>query len=470
MGAMDEREFARAVEDALCHLYDYPYLQTHPLAVLLARDHGAQPRGRALQRQLIDTIQALRPEPSVPFSSATWRSYRYLYLRYAQAQDPTQVAQELGVSLRQSQRSHQQALRAISSVLWNAHRPQCQEVRPGWPSPELIGDADQHPILGTPEDRATSDEPSAAPSDENQALKAELDRITAAHGQRVARITETLESASATVAPLGQSRGVALDVSTALTLPPVRIERALLRQALVNLLVLLIERAATTVQVSAAVVNQSVEIRLTAPSVRRSEGREDSGSKATADDLAALRAEEGFAVSERLLAMSRATLQVVPVPHGGITISIRAPTAWTKAVLVIEDNPDAAVLFERYLVEEPYEVLVARTGEEAMPLAHEKRPVVITLDLMMPTQDGWEVLQTLKNDPYTHDTPVIVCSVLRQRDLALLLGAADFLPKPVSRPSLIQALQRCLALPEAASPATRSDSGSAPRSGAPASE
>jgi CheY-like chemotaxis protein len=111
-------------------------------------------------------------------------------------------------------------------------------------------------------------------------------------------------------------------------------------------------------------------------------------------------------------------------------------------VLVIDDNPEVIQLFQRYLGGGAYYVVGATTSQEALRLTREIRPHAITLDVMMPTQDGWEILQNLKNHPATKDIPVIVCSVLREHELALSLGAADFLAKPITQQMLLMALTR----------------------------
>ena len=73
-------------------------------------------------------------------------------------------------------------------------------------------------------------------------------------------------------------------------------------------------------------------------------------------------------------------------------------------------------------------------------LAREVLPAAITLDIMMPNQDGWEILQALKSDPATRSIPVIICSVLEDPELAHSLGAAAYLQKPISQAALLDVL------------------------------
>jgi CheY-like chemotaxis protein len=123
----------------------------------------------------------------------------------------------------------------------------------------------------------------------------------------------------------------------------------------------------------------------------------------------------------------------------------QASLEWSNAepvVLVVDDDADILALFRRYLTGYPWQVLAPPTGGEAPKLIETIRPAVVMLDVMMPQVDGWELLAAIKSNPATRDIPVIVCSVLKSPALALKLGAAAYLPKPVSQQALIEALAR----------------------------
>jgi CheY-like chemotaxis protein len=75
-----------------------------------------------------------------------------------------------------------------------------------------------------------------------------------------------------------------------------------------------------------------------------------------------------------------------------------------------------------------------------LTLARELTPQLILLDVMMPGRDGWTALGQLREHPQTQHIPIIVCSIVSQRELALALGAVAFLRKPVSREDLLAAL------------------------------
>jgi CheY-like chemotaxis protein len=119
-------------------------------------------------------------------------------------------------------------------------------------------------------------------------------------------------------------------------------------------------------------------------------------------------------------------------------------------LLVVDDNPDMGELFRWYLADLDVRVVQARSAATALELARELRPEAITLDVMMPSQDGWQLLEQLRADPAIAEIPTVVCSVLPERALALSLGVAGFLAKPVTQQDLLTALSRYLRLEERA--------------------
>ena len=116
-----------------------------------------------------------------------------------------------------------------------------------------------------------------------------------------------------------------------------------------------------------------------------------------------------------------------------------------NAILVVEDNPQAAKLLSLSLTGAGYAVLHAANGTTALELASRCHPKAITLDILLPDRDGWEVLAELKASPRTRDIPVVIVSVLDQQTLGFRLGASDYLVKPVERNALLHALKRCVA-------------------------
>jgi signal transduction histidine kinase/CheY-like chemotaxis protein len=111
-------------------------------------------------------------------------------------------------------------------------------------------------------------------------------------------------------------------------------------------------------------------------------------------------------------------------------------------ILAIDDDPAVLDILSRNLTREGYAVRTAASGKDAVALARELQPRLITLDVMMPSMDGWSVLTALKADPATADIPVVMISIVDDRQLGFSLGAADYLTKPIDRNRLVSILAK----------------------------
>jgi CheY-like chemotaxis protein len=111
-------------------------------------------------------------------------------------------------------------------------------------------------------------------------------------------------------------------------------------------------------------------------------------------------------------------------------------------VLVIDDDPTARDLIKRLLIREGFRAETAASGPEGLDLARKLTPNVITLDVMMPRMDGWSVLENLKKDPDLRDIPVVMVTIVDNRNLGFTLGASDYLTKPLERERLSVVLSK----------------------------
>jgi PAS domain S-box-containing protein len=118
--------------------------------------------------------------------------------------------------------------------------------------------------------------------------------------------------------------------------------------------------------------------------------------------------------------------------------------------LIIEDAPQAGELLRLYIESAGYRVEIARNGSDAVDMAKRLHPNVITLDLLLPVKDGWQVLKELKRHPLCKHIPVIIVSIIDEKSLGFSLGAVDYFVKPVNRDDLVQALDRVHILPRSA--------------------
>ncbi|MBJ6799161.1 response regulator [Geomonas propionica] len=120
----------------------------------------------------------------------------------------------------------------------------------------------------------------------------------------------------------------------------------------------------------------------------------------------------------------------------------RPPQAPARSVLVVDDDPEAVSLISNHLAQAGYGTLSALNGRDALRLARANRPFAITLDIMMPEMDGWEVMRELKEHPETADIPIMIISLSEDRATGIALGAVGVISKPVGQEELMEAFAR----------------------------
>jgi signal transduction histidine kinase/CheY-like chemotaxis protein/HAMP domain-containing protein len=123
---------------------------------------------------------------------------------------------------------------------------------------------------------------------------------------------------------------------------------------------------------------------------------------------------------------------LVRKPHDG-----RANT-----VLVVDDDSTVRDMMRRFLAKEGYDVVTASNGEDGLQLAREISPSLITLDVLMPDLDGWGVLRALKADPELAHIPIVMLTILDEKNKGYALGASDYMTKPIDRPRLRALLEK----------------------------
>ncbi len=109
---------------------------------------------------------------------------------------------------------------------------------------------------------------------------------------------------------------------------------------------------------------------------------------------------------------------------------------------MIDDDPAVRDLMSRFLTKSGFRAVAAADGEEGLRLAREVSPLVITLDVIMPEYDGWDVLRKLKSDPRLAQIPVIMVTVVDNQAMGLDLGASNYLIKPVDRDRLAVLIEK----------------------------
>ncbi|GEM_PF-1326966 len=170
----------------------------------------------------------------------------------------------------------------------------------------------------------------------------------------------------------------------------------------------------------------------------------------------------GLVITKRFTEMMRGQISVESEYGRGSTFMVRLPrrlneivpglkplTTLSEAnldnhslVLVIDDDLAVRDLLKNYINKQGYRVVVAAGGDEGLRLARKLRPAMITLDVMMPGMDGWMVLSALKTDPLLADIPVVMVSIIEDKNMGYSLGAADYLIKPVNQEQLRHVLNK----------------------------
>ncbi len=385
-------DFVAQVTSAYRHLYDFVQLRTHPLADALIDTSKLTPKERSweLHQLLLGVIDELSLGDSSPINSGEWRRHKLMVMRYINALEPQQVADQLSISRRQYYREHTLAIETLAEILWERRRK----------------------VATTP------------PSGRAEMVQIEVARLS--QNEQSAAVIEVVDAVLGLLRNLMHDNAICTQVNFPPRLPVVGISRSLLRQVLMSILGTLAKEMHDALFEFSAHLSPS-ELTLLI----------DIGSNV---QIPAWEGTEWFTTVHEMLAVNQGNLIVKSERSGVCTFALTLSISREHTILAIDDNIDMLALYERYLTPHGYRVLTAQTADVAFDFVRLTQPFAILLDLMMPDHDGWELLQSLVSQAATAHIQVIVCSVLNQRDLALRLGAAGFIQKPITEQSLLSVL------------------------------
>lgn len=382
--------FIGQVKAALEHLYDLLYLQRYPV-VWEGESHAGRAveiGGQRLRQELAAAIETLNPGAGVPFRAPHARLYNLIRLHYVQGMTIQEAARDLGISIRQAYRDLRRGEKGVAAALWA---------------------------------RCSVSPPQEASAVQLSSVREEMARLEI-HPQP-ADVCLLLQHAQEAVERLAQQRNVCFRMPSRAVI--VSADPVVARQVLVGMLSQAVQQAQAG-SLDLALTVEGEEVLLT---LRYDPEPEAAQSPAVNLVVAQLVDRLGWMVSQE------------DRPSGTRVVALRIMARGPR-VLVIDDNEGLVKLLDRYLTDHAYRVIAATSGQEGLRLAQELLPDAIVLDVMMPGMDGWELLQRLRAEPRTSDIPVVICSVIHDPDLAQSLGASAFLPKPVSRDDVLQALRR----------------------------
>ncbi|MFN3742035.1 MAG: GAF domain-containing protein [Anaerolineales bacterium] len=274
-------------------------------------------------------------------------------------------------------------------------------------------------------------------------------------------LAEIITSVMSTAAGLVKDKPITLKRSIPENLPTVRADATRIRQVLLNLLS------------NAAKFTEQGEIRVEASVQTNADGQEevlvkvsDTGPGIPEEDQkklfqpfsqvdASLTRKTGgtglgLAISAQLIQLHGGTIGVQSKMGEGSTFYFTVPVYQKKVtpsadkpiILAIDDDPQVIALYERYLAPLGYQIIGLTEPRQSVEQALRLQPFAITLDIMMPGYDGWQVLTDLKSNPGTREIPVIICSIVEDREKGFSMGAADYLVKPILQEDLVRALDR----------------------------
>jgi len=387
--------FVQELRSALNHLYDPDYLRDSPLAAMLGVG-GRFDTPSALQALLTRAIEGLRPKADDTNRLHAQAIYDLLLFRYIQQFNQDEIANQLGISVRHLRRQQNLAIFDLACRLW-----------------------EQYQIEQTRASGAGARNPEPASRDQ---FSKELDWLKEPSSQAVTDLAAALDQARVLVQPFvdqQQAHLVFPDQPSGL----IQVHPVAFQQIVLSLLSMALQNAE----------KQEVQVKIFS-----SAGWLALEVIAPADEARDL---GGIEPVRKMVALSDGRLE-----HEAGQSLFRVQVTFRSVdqvnVLVIDDNPEIPTMLQRFAAETRYHITGLNNPKQAVEWAMRIQADILILDIMMPQVDGLQVLSRFKHHPELGQVPIIVCSVLPQKDLAASLGASGFIQKPIQREVFINALMR----------------------------
>lgn len=389
--------FKDEIHTALMHLYDPDF--EFP-AALYARLNCEQALGsRNVQEKILAAIAEMEPGSDIQSGSRARRNFDSLYLHYNARMTQEEVANRLHLSVRHLQRTQAEAVHLLAGRLWASQ------------------------TVATAIAATTSEEKPAQAIDWRTQAAQEFSLLRDSAPNITADIESVIQSVLALDSFMVSAHGIHLEIGNLQSSLVTTVHPSILRQTLISAISALAPIIRSKmIKFYTALEGGRIKITLAGPVVECS--------RLNTDDL----------TREILLTPEMSLESICKNEH--IYLHIRMPVVGERTVLVVEDNLDMVYFYRRCTSGTTYNFHHITSGKDLFLAIETYKPDVILVDVMLPDIDGWQLLTHLHERAISRDIPVVVCSVVKEENLAIALGACVYLAKPVQPQRFVEALDQ----------------------------
>jgi len=397
-------KFREELRDVLPHLFNPDYQSSELLCAVLGCDPVIG--SGAVQSIIIQAIEELKIPEAKRAGGRAGRAYAILHQRFVLGLTQEDTAENLDLSVRHLGRVQREAIHFLARRLWDRHN--------------ALEDSSSSALeIGL----APAEEVSPAQNWRSQ-VQSDVTSLQQGAPNAVADVRETI----AAVIALGQKLAAGSSISfVQYSSPGLRaaIHPSILRQVLLSSVGWLIRNTVETrIELEARKQKGMIEI-------------------VVSGTVPAELPDPNTELSQDMLARYQSTAKISR-DNDSLRFILSIPAAGDITVLIVDDNPDMMYFYRRCVSGTQYQIITDREGKHIFDTVAAHAPQIIVLDIMLPDVDGWELLSKLHQHPATRHLPVIVSSVVRERDLAMALGAVQFLAKPFTHHQFLEALNEAI--------------------------
>jgi CheY-like chemotaxis protein len=394
--------FREDLYDALNHLHDPDYQASPTLIEVVTSEPAASTS--SVQYAIIQAIKQLAPPSNTPESASIQCNYELLIHRFIENLTQTETAKRLHTTERNIRRKQRVATHMLARFLWE------QRGRPIAGLSETVSTAS----------KVTGSDDSSSRSWRSQARQ-ELASLRQSDPTAIANVDSVIHRAVELEKALVERYGTTLIVDKIAESLTAAVHPTALRQIFIMVISQLSKSSRPCeIHVDAWEEDGFVVLKLYGAAYR----------DPTLDD---------GALTTEMLHLIGGSLTTT-VEEEAISVTLRVPAMGQVNVAVIDDNWDFIHFCQRCVRGTHFRIL--NLEDWTVMTIRKADADVILLDIMLPEVDGWELLEALQKDPVTTTIPVVICSIVREEDLAALMGAVKYLPKPIHHRDLLNTLEK----------------------------